>query len=349
MSSATLRLRKILNDPSCLDLNREWVALDDTEQPPIFVYSEPLANVILKSESFSMYNIYAYWKVLHKASPIEFPALENLFEVAPLFLHGEAHRAARKKLVPPYRRIEGALDQWLSSFTEKFFQPFNSEQPVKPTTLAASYIEGVFRELLAREVGCPVQDLPPLPLELFYFLPHRNHMLDYDSKLKTLVDAMKINLAASGKDPEDAWALASIAVAGQQPLTSALIYGLINAPANGSRWDSETLMRSSAPVSLLGRVALEDVMFGELKITKGQTLSICPSLVHMREDYHAAEDAAPRSLAFGNGAHTCSGRRISLTITDTFFNKWENMKEVQLDTTDIRLVRDYILMPQEKK
>lgn len=349
MSSSTLRLRKIINDPACLDMSREWIALDEQPQPPILVYGETLANAILRSEGFATYNIYAYWKVVIQAPPPEFPALETFFEVAPLFLHGESHRNARKALVPPYRRLESGLDQWLPAFAEKFFESQPKDLPVKPNQLAANYIEGVFREMLAKDVGCPTDDLPLLPSELFYFLPRMKHMQEYDSQLGVLVDAMKRHLSKSGKDPEEAWALASVAVAGQQPLTSALVYGLMNTPPTGDRWDSETLMRLSAPVSLLGREAREDAVIGDLEITSGQPLHICPFLVHQRADNHSGNSTARKSIAFGDGPHTCAGRRISLKITDAFFHNWAFANNALLDTSGIRLIRDFVLLPLEKK
>lgn len=349
MSSSTLRLRKIINDPSCLDMGREWIALDEQPQPPILVYGEALANAILRSEGFATYNIYAYWKVVIQAPPPEFPALETFFEVAPLFLHGEAHRNARKALVQPYRRLEVDLDKWLPDFAEGFFESLGQGQIIRPNQLAASYIEGVFREMLARDVGCATADLPPLPSELFYFLPRVKHMQEYDAQLNTLVGAMKKHLVASGKDADDAWALASVTVAGQQPLTSALVYGLINPPPSGNKWDSETLMRQSAPVSLLGREAREDATIGDLKISRGQPLHICPFLVHQHADARPRDSAPTKSYAFSDGPHTCAGRRISLKITDAFFNHWASADKVQLDKAGIRLVRDFVLLPLEKK
>ncbi len=350
MSSATLLLRNILNDPSRLDMGQEWIALDNGPTPTILVYGETLANAILRSEEFATYNIYAYWKILLQAPPSEFTSLETFFDVAPLFLHGEAHRQARKALVQPYRRIESGLDAWLDAFAEDFFASLPQDQAIKPTWLASAYIEKAFREMLARDVGCTAMELPQLPGELFYFLPRRSHMRDYDARLNMLVSVMGKNLAAMGKHPEDAWALASIAVAGQQPLASALVYGLMNPPASAEAWNGESLMRVSAPVSLLGREALNDSTIGNLKISRGQHLHICPFLVHLHADRQPGSNAPGKSIAFGDGPHTCAGRRISLKITEAFLNHWARAgKRLQMDVNGIRLVRDFVLLPLEKK
>lgn len=348
MSSAALRLRTIINNPSTLDMTKEWVALDDRSPPTLFVYGESLSNAVLRSEAIATYDLFVYWKAVTQVNPPGYPAIETYFHETPFFLHGEAHRSARKALAQPYRSVEAGLDQWLPVFAENFFKSFQQGQSIKPNHLALSFIEDVFREMLAREAGRQANDFPPLPRTLFNFLPRLKFMQEYDAQLTALVDVLKKSLSHAERDPNEAWALASIVVMGQQPLLSALVYGLMNKPPVGDRWDGEALMRQTAPVSVLGREAREEVTIRGLKLAKGQPLHICPFLTHMHADVHAKDDAAKKSIAFGAGPHVCSGRKISLKITDAFFSQWARADHIHLDTSGVSLVRDFVLTPQEK-
>lgn len=340
-SASILQLFKLINNPSSLDMGREWVALDDQQPPTILVYGEHLANKILRSEAYTAFNLFLYWQTVTRTPPFELSALHAFFEITPFFLEGEAHRRARRHLVPVYRRVEADFSHWLPAFTGKFLDSLGRSHAIKPTVLAADYIQSVTREMLARDVGCPSTDFPTLPSELFQFLPRKTHLQEYDSRLSTLVDFIRSRLVVSGRDGDEAWALASIVAAGQQPLTYALIYGLVNTPV-GDRWDSDTLMRLSAPLSFLGRESHVDTTIGELNISKGQHLTICPFLIHQSADSKTSASTSKKSYSFGDGIHTCAGRRISLKIVETFFSVLAHRDNFQLDMNGIKPARNLV-------
>lgn len=348
MSSSALRLRTIMNDPSCLDMSREWIELDKHSPPTLLVYGESLANAILKAEGIATYNLVAYWNIVTQAEPPGYPAIESHFGGSPFLLHGAAHRSARKALTHPYRQVEAALDEWLPAFSEAYFDSFPAGQPVSPIQLAYGFIDGAFRGMLAREAGCEASEVPELPSGLFSFLPRKKSVQNFDRQLDGINNFIRQRRAGRGKPAQDDFILSSIVVMGQQPLLGAMVYGLMTPPPDGAAWDSEELMRQSAPVSVLGREAREEMTVQGLKLAKGQPLHICPFLAHMHADAHGAEGAARKSIAFGTGPHVCSGRKISLKITDAFFSQWNNMDHFDLDTSGIRLVRDLLLVPQEK-
>lgn len=348
MSSSALRLRTIMNNPSTLDMSREWVALDKHTPPTLLIYGESLANAILRTESIATYDLVAYWKMVIKISPPGLPAIESHFQASPFLLSGETHRNARKGLTQPYRRVEAALDQWLPAYTETFFGAFQRGQSVRPKQLALDFIDGVFRKMLARELGCQAEEIPPLPSGLFNFLPRLESVQEFDRRLGRIADVIEKLSGGSGKHRDEAWALSSIVVMGQQPLLGAIVYGLINKPPIGGRWDSEALMRQSSPVSVFGRKVSEDVTVKGLSLVKGQLVHVCPSLAHLHGDFHSGENVPGQSLAFGAGPHVCSGRKISLKITDTFFKQWAFTDHIKLDTSGLSLIRDMVLTPQEK-
>lgn len=348
MSSSALRLRTIMNNPSTLDMSREWMALDKHTPPTLLIYGESLANAILRTESIATYDLVAYWKIVTQISPPGIPAVESHFQASPFLLRGEAHRHARKELTQPYRRVEAALDQWLPAYTETFFGAFQRGQSIRPKLLALDFIDGVFRQMLAREIGCEAEEIPPLPSGLFNLLPRLSSVQEFDRRLEAVAEIIEKFSGDSGKHRDEAWTLASIVVMGQQPLLGAIVYGLINEPPFGGRWDSETLMRQSSPVSVFGREVSEDVTVNGLSLVKGQLVHVCPSLAHLHADFHSRDNVSRKSIAFGAGPHICSGRKISLKITDAFFNQWACTDHIKIDTSGVSLVRDMVLTPQEK-
>ena len=348
MSSSALRLRTIMNDPSSLNMSKEWIALDNHTPPTLLIYGESLTNAVLRSANIATYNLVAYWKTVTKAPPPGFPAIESHFDESPFLLQGTPHRTARKTLTPPYRSVEIELTHWLPTFTESFFTSYQTDQATRPIPLALSYIDGVFKEILAREAACSIQEIPLLPSGLFSFLPRLASVLEFDRRLEAVVQTLEAHLTKAGKSAHEAMALSTIVVMGQQPLLGAFVYGLLNPPPNGGTWEGESLMRQSSPVSVLGREVHTECNINGLQLAQGQPLHICPFLSHMHSDAHAKHNASSKSLAFGAGPHVCSGRKITLEITNAFFKQWVRTKHIQLDTSGIKLTRDLLLVPQEK-
>lgn len=346
MSSITLRLREIINRPDSVDRSQDRMELDGATAPSLLVYDAELATGILKSDVLVPYNLIALWKQVARLSSSEIGALEAYFLKTPLFLSGEEHKLARKSLVDPYRRIERSLEGWLQDFTQDFFDRHSPEDFDDAAAFVMAYLNGVFQQMLATDLGCSADELPLISTGVLRLIPRPEALRSLNRQLDELVASIKSILQAAGRDPEEAWPLVSVVVMGREPLLGVLLSGLANPSADGEAWDAETLIHQVAPISVLSRQVLEDVALEGLQLKKGQSVTVCPFLAHERAESGVPENRPARRLEFGFGRHLCSGRALSIKIADSFFRNLTPALRRRIDTTNMKLVRDFFLMPK---
>ncbi len=347
MSSITLRLRGIMNKPDGLDLSQNTFALDNADAPSLLMYNAALAYAVLKSDALVPFNPVSLWRQVARIPSAELGAIDTYFQKTPLFLSGEAHRKARKTLVNPYKRIERSLDNWLTIFTQKFFNDYFSTKRISATAIAQTYLNNVFQEILAKELACPTNALPAMPTGILRLIPRVEHLRSFDQQLDNLVNSIKSILQTTGRDQEEAWPIASIVVMGREPLLSAFLFGLNTPPTNEKQWHGENLLHQAAPVSALSREVVSDAMIQGIKLTKGQSVRMCPFIAHDHADKHIRTDERSRWLEFGAGSHLCPGRNISLKITECFFKELPEDKRHLIDTSGLQFTRDFFLTPKQ--
>lgn len=346
MSSITLRLREIINRPDSVDRSQHRMELDGATAPSLLVYDASLATDVLKSDMLVPFDLVALWKQVTRLSSSEIGAIETYFRKTPLFLSGEEHKAARKSLVEPYRRIERSLESWLHGFTQDFFDRHAFEDIDDAPAFVMAYLNGVFQQMLATDLGCPTGELPPVSTGVLRLIPRPEALRSFSRQLDELVASIKSILQAAGRNPEEAWALASVVVMGREPLLAAILFGLANPSPDAEFWDAETLIHSAAPISVLSRQVTKDGALDGLDLKKGQSVTVCPFLAHEKADSGVRESRPVRRLEFGFGRHLCSGRALSLKIADSFFRNLPANTRRRIDVANMKLVRDFFLMPK---
>ena len=347
MSYHVLRLRTLMNRPERVDLAQAVIALDEEDPPAAMLLGDALVKAALKSPAVEPYDLVGYWKLSARMAEVPLPAIENFFQKTPILLHGHAHREARQALLPVYRRLETALDRWLTAFSRAFFLAREGPQPVPALLLATVFVDELNRSLLAQDLGCPPESLPPLPNKLFNLLQRAQGLQAYDARLNHLVQDMAHRLQAQHRNPDEAWALVSVAVMGQEALLAALVYSLVH-PTPAGRWEADALMRAAAPVSMLvGRRVLADVTLEGHGLRKGQTVYICPFLSHRALDVPTAPGKSAASYSFGMGPHLCAGRSIALKLTQAFLDARHACPGLAIDGTGLRFSRDINLLVEQ--
>jgi cytochrome P450 len=350
MPSSNLRLRAILNNPTSLDLSKDWIPLNTASPPTLLVYGDELAKQVLKADTIGSYNLVTYWKLVSKLEAEKLPAVETFFEKSPLFLYGDIHAEARKRLAPIYKTVEAGLDSWLPSFCNDFFIKLKPLQNHDPAKAVNDFLDELAKQMIARYAGGQASDLPKIPNKIFQMLLRPHELREYDQRLGILIQATRQLLMENGQEPEDAWGLVSISVMGREPLTGTLLYALLNTPADGQGWKPEALLHESAPVDILGREVLTDCAIGDLQLKKGQLIDICPYLIHLKNEAKAGVNLGHNSreqtsFSFGFGGHICPGRKITLKIVREFLRAFNCQPAELFDTSKAKLVRDFILSP----
>ncbi len=347
MSSITLRLRGIMNKPGNLDLSQNMVDLGNDEAPSLLIYNAALSYAVLKSNALVPFNPIRLWKQVTRIPASELGAIDTYFRKTPLFLSGEEHRTARKTLIDPYKRIERSLNNWLATFTRQFFERYFRDKTSSATAIVQTYLNCVFTEILAKELACPTFTLPVMPTGILKLIPREEGLRSFDQQLENLVNSIKSSLLAAGRNQEEAWPIASVVVMGREPLLSAFLFGLINPPSSNEPWRGENLLRQASPISALSREVVSDVQIDELKLTKGQSVRICPFIAHDQAEKNDHSAERRRWLEFGSGSHLCPGRAISLKITDSFFQEFPEKKRHLIDTSGLKFSRDFLLTTKE--
>ncbi|OIN03581.1 hypothetical protein A9236_01360 [Polynucleobacter sp. QLW-P1DATA-2] len=340
--SYLLRLRQYINEPSSLNLQNEWIALDNSDQPAILVYGESLSLALLKSDKLAPTNFIEYYKKLLRLPDRSLPTIDNIFKWSPVLLHGEDHLQSRKIFSKKYRLIEEELQIWLPDYTTNFFSSISTDDVINPIQLVANYISGFFREILAQDLNISQTEIPPLPPKLFFLTHPLVKVVDVESKLNALKEFLEKTLLRQKRDPSEIWTLLAVIVAGFEALEGTLIYGVTKDPDIGAAWDAKTLIRDAAAVNFIGRRALENFSIGDFTIAKNQELYVCPSLVHKHMGTNNLE-SNERSFSFGKGVHTCIGQTISISVINSFIAEWHLFLRHHPKIAPVKYLRDFNL------
>ena len=347
MPSASLVLRSLINKPEMLDPDVEFTTLDDNDPPTLFIYGESLAMRILKNNAFATYNLIDHWKTITRQTSL--PTLEKLFSKTPFFLHGDVHRQTRRSLGQPYRLVESQFQDWLPTFSANFFKQMTTLKPMKPNELASRFVSEVSGQILAHAFQVNPASIPQMSVptqSLFRFFPSPKKILDFEDKLTQVANFLLDLSIQQNRDPEEIWAYLSIIVMGQEPLYGSLTYALSH-PLKHGPLNAQILLQETAPVTLLGRQAMQDIILCDIEFKKGQALHIAPFIINNKLLSEQCPIKASQAMEFGAGVHLCSGRKITLEITNAFITALHKHPETLPQQTNIKFVRDFILVPKE--
>lgn len=340
--SYLLRLRQFINHPETLDMSQEWVMLDKSAHPAILVYGKDLSIALLKPDKVAPTNFIEYYKKLLQLSNQNLPTIDAIFVCSPVLLYGDEHAQSRKTFSKKYKLIEENLQNWLPSFTSEFFSLVPGDEEINPIQLVANYIAGIFRTILATDLGVSVSEIPSLPPKLFFLTHPLAKVIDVEDRLRALKEYLEKTMLHQGRDLSEVWILLAIIVAGFEALEGTLMYGLTKEPASRGTWEAKSLLREAAAVNFIGRRALENFSIGNLTISKNQEIYVCPTLVHR---YMDAKNLANinNSFSFGKGAHTCIGQVISTAVINSFFAEWSLFVERHPKIAAVKYTRDFNL------
>lgn len=340
--SYLLRLRQLINHPESLDMGREWVPLEDSEDPAILVYGEALSLALLKSDKVAPTNFIQYYKKLLRMSDHSLPTIDNIFKCSPVLLHGDEHLEARKVFSKKYRLIEDDLQNWLPGYTAHFFSNISVDHQINPIELVSNYIAGFFRAILAIDLDVNPSEIPDLPPKLFFLTHPLAKVADVESKLNELKKFLDGALLKQKRDPSEVWTLLAIVVAGFEALEGTLMYGITKSPDSEDAWEAKNLLRKAAAVNFIGRRALDDFSIGNFSLKNNQEIYVCPDLVHKFIDLNDLS-SKNNSFAFGKGLHSCIGQAISITVIDSFLGEWAEFLERCPTLALVKFTRDFNL------
>jgi len=338
--SYLLRLRELINKPSLVDFSGEYMALDQSDLPPLLIYDATLALELFKSKFLTPLNFIGYFKKLLRLSEGDLPTIDAIFEHAPIMLHGERHLIARKDFILQFKIIERDLMLFLPQYTQSFFREWASKKQLSPIEFTQNYIDGAFRGIFEKYLNIPYGGLPALPPKIFFLahtLPNAGEAEDCLNDLKVFIDQ---RLEAQNRNASEAWALLAMLVLGFEPLEGALMFGLMRGE-EVDIYNVENFLRESAPVNFLGRVATEDFTIGNFSVKTGQEIYISPVLIHQKSDL--SSNGRKENFSFGKGLHTCVGQAISAKMAEHFFGELQKYSHLDFDINHVRSIRDFNL------
>ena len=340
MQLTLLRLYGIVNQPLPLtNIKEGWLSLDDKELPTILIFEEELAKKILKSEMLPPIDLISFFKEVNDLNSNHLPFLSNFFIKTPLLLMGENHFRTKALLVPIYKHIEKDLSKWVDNFVANFFDNKKANKTIGPIVLAEAFVCSFFKEIISREIGISHDEIPDLPDDVLNISPKKTSLEMNERKLANLITFLKNKLNKKGRDEDEAWVFSTIALMGSQALRSAVIFALLKAPGD-KVWDEELLFSMASPISVIGRIAMDDIKMDNLCIKKGQTFFI--SLSMMNEASQHQTEKLSQSFAFGSGPHKCPGRKISSIVMKALLDFWKvHHAEFLLD--QVKFTRTVIL------
>ncbi len=342
MASSVLKLFYLLNNPSEVDLSLPFVELDSLSPPTLLITDPELAKSILKADEIRSFDLVSYWQSITQSTDTLVEPVRNHFKHSPVLLHGQAHRSARKAILPIYRSVEEDLASWIQEMTQDFFRAgARTNERLSANQFATDYITRVFRKMICNALSVQEKDFPALPGHLFSFFLRAHELLAYSNTLRALREWVAEN--TQGQLAEQADGLLSITVMGREPMIGALTYGLIQrCDRNGQPWTGASLMDEASPVSeLIGREVMQDISLEGISLCEGQILHLSPFLL----DQSLASSES--RFTFGHGPHLCLGRAIVLRIAQAFVESLALIPESKFISP--RLMRDNVLTFKEKK
>ena len=148
---------------------------------------------------------------------------------------------------------------------------------------------------------------------------------------------------------EEAWKIISIVVMGTEPISNSLALSMALNPNHEKKWDAEALFKELSPVSFLARLCAKETKIKNVLIQEGQEVYVALSIINQLSKPKDNTPEQINSFSFGLGKHMCPGRKISLIITQTFLDVWENSKGIKVNSSHMNATRDLILRLKENK
>jgi hypothetical protein len=337
MSISVLRLREIVGAAAVPDSNVEFIALDDSKSPPLYVYGKSLAILMIKHPDLKPINFLVFWKSLTGATDSAVRNIDEYFKKTPLFLHQQQHLVAKRSLSPVYKWIEKDLATWVDCFTLDFFKQRRNLNKINTIEFVDSYLITLFKNILARRLCINESQVPDLPGHIFQFLTRLDIILEYEEKVRILKEFLVSNLSNFDQDiNQELWSLFSVFIMGTDTLSGALIYLIAN---NHLDLTVDDLLHRSRPVSIVSRKATTDIKINDLHLSAGQRVYISTGLL--------SNNKHSESIPFGVGVHVCPGKKISLVVLNAFIKNWKKNSDLHERFNRVKLIRDLVLKAKD--
>jgi len=338
-----IKLKEILNDPSTLNLHDELCPLNQSDKPPLLIYGNDLGEKVMKSKDFIPLNLIDYFKAINNIPNSKFPSIELYFKTSPLFLKDSMQVEARNALSILYKNIEDKLLLWLPHFTRKYLAGIGVKEIHDPVAIAEQFMLDVFKKMILVELDCEENSSIEFPGGILNTYKSKKSLEDYDRKLDLLLKFIEGKLIKIDRPAEEAWKIISIVVMGTEPISNSLAFGMALNPNHEKKWDAETLFKELSPVSFLARLCAKETKIKNVLIQEGQEVYVALSIINQLSKPKDNTPEQINSFSFGLGKHMCPGRKISLIITQTFLDAWENSKEIKVNSFSFSVTRDLIL------
>ena len=200
-----VRLKELINNPSLLDLEKEWVRLGEDKTSAILIYGEHLSASIIKTDGTMPNHFINYFKTINNLNDQDIiPSIEDHFKKTPTLLNGEDHFDARRFSAKIYRKIEVDLSGWIDEFTKNYISNFETSEVLTIENIT-SFVVATMRRMIAKDIDIEDKELPDFPGEILLMFPRTDYLKEYDLKLKVLVDFIENRLVELNRDPNESW------------------------------------------------------------------------------------------------------------------------------------------------
>jgi len=303
---------RVLNAPEAILPRDPIMVLCDGPPRGLFVLDPTIAGALLRSPLVVPTSGQRYYEVVSGLTREDFPVLSEALDRTPLSLNGNAHREARAKLTPLYRRVETKLELWIEGFCAEYLLDLRTRSRPDLVEAASDFSDRVSRGMAAAELGIHWQDLPPVPNEIFMLFPSATRLRDIEAKFSAIQQTVALRLKDEARDEEEFWPILTLMMMNRDAMQGTLMHLFSQLQGGLAPGSSGELALAATSVSLLqGREIIADCEIAGRTWRAGDVLYIAPYLLHRR-------DPPPKGIdfTFGAGPHACPGRKLSLRILD---------------------------------
>jgi len=303
---------RVLNAPEGSLPDEAVIVLSEGPPRAFFVFDPKLAAALLRSEHIVPTSARLYYEAVSGLERSDFPVLSEAFERTPLSQSGGAHRDARARVTPIYRRVEASIDDWIDDFCADYLQDLRSRPSPDIVVAASDFSDRVGRAMSAADLGIDWRDLPPIPNEIFVMFPSAGRIRDIEAKFATIRDKVTARLLEQGRDAEDFWPILILMMMNRDSLQGTVMHMYMHLQDGAVLGSAAECASAAANVSLLQcRHVMQDGAIGGHDWRAGELVYIAPYLLHRRDPPPAGTD-----FTFGTGPHVCPGRKLSLRILE---------------------------------
>ncbi len=309
MVLATFRL---LNTPAAAVPQEAAVLLCEGPPRAWFILDPGIAGALLRSDRVIPTSGQRYYAAVSGLARSDFPLLSEAFERTPLSLSGSAHRDARSRITPLYRRVEAGIDHWIDAFCAAYLEDLRTRIAPDLMQAASDFSDRVSRAMAARELDIGWQEIPPVPNEIFMLFPSAARLRQIEEKFAAIHDMVTTCLRSQGRDSEDFWPIFTLMMMNRDAMQGTLAHMFCHLARGTVLGSASECAIAASNVSLLQcREVVEDCEIAGHSWSCGDLLQISPYLLHQRAPPPAGTD-----FTFGAGPHACPGRKLSLRILD---------------------------------